>query len=132
MSEGGGMSGGCMGGLKNREAPPIIQFMTRALTVALLLACASLGGCATAVIGGGAADSRSSAQLAADSATTADVKAKLLTDSGLKPLSISVATYQGQVTLVGDVNSGAQRDLAGKLARDVKGVKSVRNDLTVK
>jgi hyperosmotically inducible protein len=106
--------------------------MTRALTVALLLACASLGGCATAVMGSGASDTRSSAQLAADAATTADVKARLLTDAGLKPLSITVATYQGQVTMVGEVNNSAQRDLAGKLARGVKGVKSVRNDLTVK
>lgn len=106
--------------------------MTRALTVVLLMACASLSGCATAVIGGGATDGRSSAQLAADSATTADVKAKLLADASLKPLSISVATYQGQVTLVGEVGNAMQRDLAGKLARGVKGVKSVRNDLTVK
>jgi hyperosmotically inducible protein len=106
--------------------------MTRALIVALLLACAASSGCATAVLGSGGSDPRSSSQLAADAATTADVKAILLTDSGLKPLSISVATYQSQVTLVGEVNSSAQRDLAGRLARGVKGVKSVRNDLTVK
>ncbi len=84
------------------------------------------------MIGGGATDTRSSAQLASDTATTADVKAKLLTDAGLKPLSISVATYMGQVTLAGFVNTSEQHDLAAKLARSVKGVKDVRNELTVK
>jgi len=107
--------------------------MTRVLTVAILLACGSLAGCATAVIGSsGSSDTRSSAQLAADTAISADVKAKLLADASLKPLSISVLTYMGQVTLAGNVNTAEQRDLAGKLARSVKGVKSVRNDLTVR
>lgn len=107
--------------------------MKRAPIAALLLACGSLAGCAAAVIGsGGATDTRSATQLAADTALTADVKAKLLTDAGLKPLSISVATYLGQVTLAGYVNTAAQHDLAGKLAGSVKGVKGVRNDLTVK
>lgn len=107
--------------------------MKRALTVAVLLVCGTLAGCATAVIGSGAgSDTRTSAQLAADAATTADVKAKLLADASLKPLSINVVTYLAQVTLAGHVNNTAQRDLAGKLARDVRGVKSVRNDLTVR
>jgi hyperosmotically inducible periplasmic protein len=106
--------------------------MKRALTVALLLACGALTGCAAAVMASGGNDSRSATQLAADTALTADVKAKLLTDAGLKPLSISVNTYLGQVTLAGYVNNTAQRDLAGKLAGGVKGVKSVRNELTVK
>jgi hyperosmotically inducible protein len=107
--------------------------MARILTVVVLLACGSLAGCATAVIGSsGSADSRTSTQLAADTATSADVKAKLLADPGLKPFSINVLTYQGQVTLSGKVNTAQQRDLAGQLARGVKGVKSVRNDLTVK
>jgi len=106
--------------------------MKRALTVVLLLACGALAGCAAAVMASGGNDGRSSTQLAADTALTADVKAKLLTDAGLKPLSISVATYLGQVTLAGYVNNAAQRELAGKLAGGVKGVKGVRNDLTVK
>ena len=107
--------------------------MTRALAVAVLLACGSLAGCATAVIGNsGSSDSRSSAQLAADTATSADVKARLLADATLKPFSISVLTYQGQVTLAGFVDTGGQRDLAGRLARSVKGVKSVNNNLSVR
>lgn len=107
--------------------------MTRALTVALLLACGTLAGCATAVIGNsGSSDTRTSAQLAADTATSADVKAKLLADAGLKQFTISVLTYEGQVTLTGFVDTAQQSDLAGRIARGVKGVKSVRNDLTVR
>jgi hyperosmotically inducible protein len=107
--------------------------MTRALIVVSLLACGSLAGCATAVMGtSGSADTRSSAQLAADTATSADVKAKLLADASLKPFTISVLTYLGQVTLAGNVATAQQRDLAGQLARSVNGVKSVRNDLTVR
>jgi osmotically-inducible protein OsmY len=107
--------------------------MKRALIVALLVASGALTGCATAVIGSGSgADARTSAQVAADSATSADVKAKLLADASLKPYSISVVTYLAQVTLAGSVHSAEQRDLAGRIARGVKGVKGVRNDLTVK
>lgn len=107
--------------------------MTRALTVAILLACVSLTGCATAVLGNsGSADTRTSAQLAADTATSADVKAKLLGDAGLKPFTISVLTYLGQVTLSGFVDTAQQHDLAGQLARSVKGVKSVDNNISVR
>jgi osmotically-inducible protein OsmY len=107
--------------------------MTRALTVAILLACASLAGCATAVMGNsGSADTRTSAQLAADTATSADVKARLLADASLKNFTISVLTYMSQVTLSGFVDTAEQRDKAGQLARSVKGVKSVDNKLSVR
>jgi hyperosmotically inducible protein len=107
--------------------------MKRALTVAMLLACAALSGCATAVIGSGSgSDSRTAAQVATDAATSADVKAKLLADASLKPLSISVVTYLAQVTLAGSVHTAGQRELAGSIARGVRGVKGVRNELTVK
>jgi osmotically-inducible protein OsmY len=107
--------------------------MTRALTVALLLACGSLAGCATAIVGSSGSDNaRTSAQMAADTATSADVKAKLLADATLKPLPISAQTYLGQVTLTGFVDTREQYELAGRIARGVKGVKSVRNDLTVR
>jgi hyperosmotically inducible protein len=107
--------------------------MMRPLTVAVFLACGWLAGCATAVIGNsGSADTRTSAQMASDTATSADVKAKLLADATLKPYTISVLTYLGQVTLTGFVDTGEQHDLAGRIARSVKGVKSVRNDLTVR
>ncbi len=103
--------------------------MKRILTICLLMACGSLAGCVAAVVGNGG-DARTSAQISADAATTADVKARMLANAELKPLSISVMTYDGAVTLAGTVNSKAQRETAGRLARGVKGVKSVRNELS--
>ncbi len=103
--------------------------MKRTLTICLLMACGSLAGCVAAVVGNGG-DTRASAQISADAATTADVKARLLANAELKPLSINVITYDGAVTLAGQVNSKAQREAAGRLARGVKGVKSVRNELS--
>jgi len=103
--------------------------MKRILTICLLMACGSLAGCASMLIGEGG-DTRTSSQVSADAATTADVKARLLANADLKPLSINVMTHDGAVTLAGSVNSRAQRDTAGRLARGVKGVKSVRNELS--
>jgi hyperosmotically inducible periplasmic protein len=103
--------------------------MKRALTICLLMACGSLAGCVSAIMGNGG-DTRTSAQVSADASITADVKARLLTNAELKPLSINVLTQDGAVTLNGKVNSKAQRETAGRLARGVKGVKSVRNELS--
>ncbi len=135
----------CMGvlpggsGLKNRAANPIIQFMKPVLGVVLLVACSVLGGCVAAVVGGAAAggyyvgkDDRSADRIAGDAAITADVKARLIGEPGIRAFQINVDTYNSVVTLKGDVKTGAQRATAERLARQVKGVKSVRNTLVVK
>jgi hyperosmotically inducible protein len=113
--------------------------MKRTLVIGLLLACSSLCGCVAAVVGGAAAggyyvgkDERSAERIAQDAAITADVKARLIAEPGIRSLSINVDTYNGDVTLKGDVKAAAQRSTAVSIARKVKGVKSVRNDLTVK
>ncbi|MEO6185733.1 MAG: BON domain-containing protein [Steroidobacteraceae bacterium] len=113
--------------------------MKRALSVGLLLASGSLCGCVAAVVGGAAAggyyvgkDDRSADRIANDAAITADVKARLIAEPGIRALSINVDTYNGNVTLKGDVKTGAQRATAEKLARKVNGVKGIRNELTVK
>jgi osmotically-inducible protein OsmY len=43
-----------------------------------------------------------------------------------------VTSYKDTVQLSGFVNSQAAKDKAGELARGVKGVKKVKNDLIVK
>lgn len=113
--------------------------MKRALAIGMLLACSGLCGCVAAVVGGAAAggyyvgkDERSAERIAQDAAITADVKARLIAEPGIRSLSINVDTYNGNVTLKGDVKAAAQRNTAGSIARKVKGVKSVRNDLAVK
>lgn len=105
----------------------------------LLLASGSLCGCVAAVVGGAAAggyyagkDERSADRIAQDAAITADVKARLIAEPGIRALAINVDTYDGQVTLKGEVATAAQRSTAASIANKVKGVKSVRNDLTLK
>ena len=67
-----------------------------------------------------------------DSVITTKVKALLAADDFLKSFQISVETYKGTVQLSGFVGSEKAVDKAGEIARSVKGVKSVKNDLIVK
>ena len=67
-----------------------------------------------------------------DSVITTKVKALLAEDDFLKSFQISVETYKGVVQLSGFVDSQKAVDKAGEIARGVKGVKSVKNNLNVK
>ena len=67
-----------------------------------------------------------------DSVITTKVKSLLAEDDFLKSFQISVETYKGIVQLSGFVNSRQAVDKAGQIARSVKGVKSVKNNLIVK
>ena len=67
-----------------------------------------------------------------DSVITTKVKSLLAVDDCLKSFQISVETYKGIVQLSGFVSSQKAVDKAGEIARSVKGVKSVENDLIVK
>lgn len=96
-----------------------------------LLACLALGGpagCASSAAGG----ARGVADLVDDAAITAGVKAALVGEPDLKASEINVETYQGVVQLSGFVGSAESVAAAATVARTVKGVKSVRNDLRLK
>jgi osmotically-inducible protein OsmY len=67
-----------------------------------------------------------------DSVITTKVKSLLAADDFLKSFQIGVETYKGVVQLSGFVNSQKAIDKAVEIARSVKGVKSVKNDLVVK
>jgi len=67
-----------------------------------------------------------------DSVITTKVKSLLAADDFLKSFQISVKTYKGTVQLSGSVNSQKAIDKAVEIARSVKGVKSIKNDLIVK
>jgi len=67
-----------------------------------------------------------------DSVITTKVKSLLAADDFLKSFQISVKTYKGMVELSGFANSQKAIDKAGEIARSVKGVTSVKNDLIVK
>ena len=67
-----------------------------------------------------------------DSWITTKVKADILNEPTLKVTQINVETYKGAVQLSGFVDSAANRDKAVEVARAVKGVTSVRNDLQLR
>lgn len=66
-----------------------------------------------------------------DTAITAEVKTKLAGAPSLKDAKIEVSTTDGVVTLTGTVKSKQAKGVATKMAKSVKGVKLVNNELTI-
>lgn len=67
-----------------------------------------------------------------DVVITTKVKHAILRDSSLKSAEINVETFKGVVQLSGFVSSQANINQAVDVARSVKGVKSVKDDMQVK
>ena len=67
----------------------------------------------------------------ADGAIRDQVMIRLAGDQDVKGTGINVEVKDGVVTLTGKVESDKVRSRAEKLAKKVKGVKSVENQLTV-
>lgn len=89
----------------------------------------------TAVMGAGR-EAREAASAAGakidDAAITSKVKSGLAADKDLSALSINVDTHEGVVTLRGTAPTVAARSRAGEIARHVKDVRAVENQLQVK
>jgi len=66
-----------------------------------------------------------------DASVTAQVKMTLLYHRSTSALNTKVETKRGVVTLTGKANSVAEFNLATKLVNDVRGVKSVKNLMSV-
>ncbi len=67
-----------------------------------------------------------------DTVITAKVKARILDEPGLKSAEINVETFKGVVQMSGFVNSQSDINRAAELARGVRGVTSVKNDMRLK
>lgn len=67
-----------------------------------------------------------------DAVITTKVKAAIFEEPGLKSAEINVETFKGTVQLSGFVASPANVNKAVELARNVRGVKSVKNDMRIK
>ena len=67
-----------------------------------------------------------------DAVITAKVKAAVLEEPSLKSAEINVETSKGRVQLSGFVRSRADINKAVEIAKGVKGVKSVKNDMILK
>jgi len=66
-----------------------------------------------------------------DASITAQVKMAFLFHKATSALNTKVATSGGVVTLTGTARSQAEKDLAARIARQVDGVRSVHNRMTV-
>ena len=67
-----------------------------------------------------------------DSVITTKVKAELVEDPVTKAYQINVKTFKGVVQLSGFVNTAEEKEKAGEIARKVKGVVDVKNNINVK
>jgi osmotically-inducible protein OsmY len=67
-----------------------------------------------------------------DSAITASVKTRMLDDARVAGTSITVETLNGTVMLSGFAKSQAEKAAAESIARNVDGVRSVKNEISVR
>lgn len=67
-----------------------------------------------------------------DAAITTSVKTRFIDNPEVDAASIKVETLKGQVLLSGFAKNSTEKSTAETLARNVKGVKSVRNEIAVR
>lgn len=106
--------------------------MKRIIVSLSLIACL---GMSVAVLNTGCAGDRyhrSTGKYIDDKTVEAKVKSELLGDPDVKGLAVNVDVNNGRVQLSGFVDTLAQKNRAGELARNVQGVQYVKNDLVVK
>ena len=101
---------------------PLKAFEILVLTIVL----ASAWGCAST------ATKEGTGEYVDDSVITTKVKTAIFNDATLKVNEINVETFKGVVQLSGFVRSQEDIDKAVKVAREVAGVKSVKNDMRLK
>jgi len=98
----------------------------RFTAVLAALAMATTLGCAST------SKSEGTGEYVDDTVITAKVKTAILKEPGLKSTEINVETFKGVVQLSGFVGTPEHVSLAMKTAKDVDGVKSVKNDMRLK
>jgi len=95
-------------------------------TIFLILMLATVLGCSST------SRQESTGEYFDDSVITTKVKAAIFNEPSLKSAEINVETFKGIVQLSGFVSSAADVQKAAELARSVKGVTSVKNDMRIK
>lgn len=78
------------------------------------------------------ANKSAAAQYIDDASITTAIKAKHAEDRVVRVTTIGVETKDGVVQLSGFTPSATEKARAEELARSVKGVKSVRNDIVIR
>lgn len=102
------------------------NFTRRLALLGFAVAATTFAGCASTRTQEGAGE------YVDDTIITSKVKAMVLNDPSLKSAEINVEAFKGRVQLSGFVNSRGDIDKAVSIARSVKGVSSVANDMRLK
>jgi osmotically-inducible protein OsmY len=97
-----------------------------AVLLAALMAATAVAGCSSTPT------QQSAGQAVDDGVVTAKVKAALIADPVTKAHQINVETFKGTVQLSGFVDTDQARSRALQLARDVDGVKKVKDAMEVR
>ena len=95
---------------------------TWVLAGALIL---GLAGCASSGTG------QKTGEYVDDSWITTKVKSEMIADTQVKANNINVETSKGVVTLTGTAATSQESDKAAQIARGIKGVTGVENDIRV-
>ena len=103
-----------------------MRLANRFITFICAILLASLLGCA------GTSKQEGTGEDFDDTVITTKVKAAIFNEPSLKSAEINVETFKGTVQLSGFVNSRADINKAVEVARGVKGVTSVKNDMRLK
>lgn len=98
--------------------------ISRLACIALAVSCLTIAGCQSTT-------GKTAGQTMDDATITASVQSKLSSDRLSNFSRIDVDTERGVVTLNGVVKSADQKVRVAEMAREVKGVKSVNNNLQV-
>ena len=102
-----------------KQLKMMVSFMLAAVFVTML-------GCAST------ASKEGTGEYIDDTVITTKVKAAILNEETLKSAEVNVETFKGVVQLSGFVNSEADIAKAASVARGIKGVSSVKNDMRLK
>lgn len=106
---------------------------TSILVLASFISAGALVGCSTTGEQGAVERTAANAGRAVDdSVITGKVKAALVADPTTKAHQIEVETFQGRVQLSGFVESTEARSRAVEIAKNVDGVKDVKNSLQLR
>jgi osmotically-inducible protein OsmY len=77
------------------------------------------------------ADNRDMSDKVDDASITAQVKGSLAISRSASAIRTDVTTRDGVVTLRGEAKNSAEKELAGKIAKDIHGVRDVNNEIVV-
>jgi osmotically-inducible protein OsmY len=115
--------------MKNTSVKAIqpLKVLALILCIGALPLVSGITGCTT-----GSREKQSTGEYIDDHTLTSRVKSALGDDHQYKYGDVNVVTFKGVVQLSGFVNTSDQKSRVGDIARKVKGVNDVQNNVTIK